>query len=49
MNMSKIDDYRNILKHLEAWEDFLIQESRLPGPPDGAVNRITRRVGSRLP
>lgn len=30
--MSKIDDYRNLLKHLESWEDFLIQESRLPGP-----------------
>lgn len=30
--MSKITDYREKLKTLDAWDDFLLQESGLPGP-----------------
>jgi hypothetical protein len=30
--MSKVDDYRHTLRHLEDWEPFLLQESGLPGP-----------------
>lgn len=30
--MSKIEEYRDILKTLDAWDYFLLQESRLPGP-----------------
>jgi hypothetical protein len=30
--MSKIDDYRQVLKSLDSWEDYLLEESRLPGP-----------------
>ncbi len=30
--MSKVDDYRQQLRSLDDWHDFLIAESRLPGP-----------------
>lgn len=30
--MGKIDEYRQKLQNLESWDDFLRQESRLPGP-----------------
>lgn len=30
--MSKVDEYRAQLKSLGAWDDFLLRESRLPGP-----------------
>lgn len=30
--MSKIDDYRAVLKELDAWDAYLLEESRLPGP-----------------
>ncbi len=30
--MSRIEDYRSILKNKSDWESFLLQESRLPGP-----------------
>lgn len=30
--MGKIEEYRQKLKNLESWDDFLRQESRLPGP-----------------
>lgn len=30
--MSKIEDYRLVLKSLENWDNFLLQESGLPGP-----------------
>ena len=30
--MSKIDDYRRILRQLEDWDGYLLEESRLPGP-----------------
>ena len=30
--MRKADRYRQILKTLEDWDDFLLQESNLPGP-----------------
>jgi len=30
--MSKVDDYRNVLKKLEIWDDYLRAESNLPGP-----------------
>ena len=30
--MSKVDDYRKSLRMLESWDDFLLQESGLPGP-----------------
>ena len=30
--MSKVDDYRQELKTLDTWDDFLRQASRLPGP-----------------
>ena len=30
--MSRIDDYREVLKQTNVWEEFLLQESGLPGP-----------------
>jgi len=30
--MNKVEHYRNILKSLETWDAFLLQESGLPGP-----------------
>ena len=30
--MSKINDYREILKTLDDWDDYLRGESNLPGP-----------------
>jgi len=30
--MGKVDDYRIILKKLDVWDQYLIDESRLPGP-----------------
>jgi hypothetical protein len=30
--MSKIEQYREILKTLDSWDSFLLKESRLPGP-----------------
>ena len=30
--MKKVDSYREVLRALEDWGDFLLQESRLPGP-----------------
>ena len=30
--MSKVEDYRHILREMETWEPFLLQESGLPGP-----------------
>lgn len=30
--MSKIDDYRKILRDLEDWDSYLLRESGLPGP-----------------
>jgi hypothetical protein len=30
--MSKVDDYRDILRGLDSWEPFLLAESNLPGP-----------------
>jgi hypothetical protein len=30
--MSKVDDYREILKDLDDWDDYLRAESNLPGP-----------------
>lgn len=30
--MSNVDDYRQELKIMDTWDDFLRQESRLPGP-----------------
>ncbi len=30
--MTKIDEYRNILKDLYVWDDYLLKESGLPGP-----------------
>ncbi len=30
--MSKIDNYREHLRTLESWEEYLLQESNLPGP-----------------
>jgi hypothetical protein len=30
--MGKVEDYRNLLKETDAWDEFLKKESRLPGP-----------------
>ena len=30
--MSKVDNYRQILRTLDDWDPFLLQESDLPGP-----------------
>ena len=30
--MTKVEQYRETLRALDAWEPFLMQESRLPGP-----------------
>jgi hypothetical protein len=30
--MSKVDDYREILRGLDSWEPYLLAESNLPGP-----------------
>ena len=30
--MSKVEDYRQILRQTDDWEKFLLSESRLPGP-----------------
>ncbi len=30
--MSKVDEYRQILRTLDSWDDYLLEESRLPGP-----------------
>lgn len=30
--MSKIDEYREVLRSLGDWDDYLLRESRLPGP-----------------
>jgi len=30
--MGKVEDYRALLRTLDNWDDFLLQESRLPGP-----------------
>jgi hypothetical protein len=30
--MSKVEDYRVILRELDSWDPYLLQESRLPGP-----------------
>lgn len=30
--MGKVDEYRKILKELDAWDSYLVDESRLPGP-----------------
>lgn len=30
--MGKVEEYREQLRALDSWDDFLIQESRLPGP-----------------
>lgn len=30
--MTKIDEYRDILRSLDDWEPYLLRESRLPGP-----------------
>lgn len=30
--MGKVDEYREILRQLDSWDAYLLQESRLPGP-----------------
>ena len=30
--MSKVEEYRSVLRDLENWDPYLLQESRLPGP-----------------
>lgn len=30
--MGRVNEYRNLLRTLESWDTFLLQESRLPGP-----------------
>ena len=30
--MSKTEDYRKKLRELESWDEYLLQESGLPGP-----------------
>lgn len=30
--MGRIEEYREMLRNLETWEDYLLSESRLPGP-----------------
>lgn len=30
--MTKVDDYREVLLNLDEWTEYLLAESRLPGP-----------------
>lgn len=30
--MGKVEEYRQVLRSLDEWQDYLLQESRLPGP-----------------
>lgn len=51
--MGKVDEYRQILKKLEDWDQYILDESRLPGPranlelvdavaAEGDINRFRR-------
>jgi hypothetical protein len=30
--MSKVEEYRQVLRTIDSWDDYLLEESRLPGP-----------------
>src|SRR4030065_2876452 len=47
-SMSKIDEYRQVLRELEVWEPFLLEHSGLPGPRGNLeLAQAAADVGSR--